>query len=243
MKIFNIYPIKNQDMYANEDYAMILAHLLEKGLYDPSQFKSNFKVIMDNGVYENAKVSDSIESLVKLANESNIIIDEIVIPDVIGDYTRTKQLYEENYNEMIKNRYDYTFMYVCHASTIKELKEAIVMVNNEKHLDLVLGIPKKCKFDRTSREAIEAYKGCHVPIHFLGIRDCFEELLPVKDIIRSCDSVQLCYITRDCEDTNNLISQCRHNPVINLEDDYIDRMKLVDMKNVVNKELKDNGIL
>lgn len=243
MKIFNIYPIRNQDMYDNEDYAMILAHLLEKDKYDPNYFKHNFRVIMDNGVYENAKVSNRILSLIELANSSDILIDEIVIPDVIGDYVMSRKLYEENYQDMLANKDDYTFMYVAHASNIKELKDAVKMVNDEKELDLVLGIPKRCKFDRTSSEAIAVYKTCQVPIHFLGIKDSFAELEPVKNIIRSCDSVQMCYLTRDCKDSNDLLNECRHNPVIDLEKDCIDHNDLHIMKTKLNKELKDNGIL
>lgn len=244
MKIFNIYPVKNQTAYAKEDYAMILAHLLKKGLYDYKLLNSNRYIIMDNGAYEDSKVSNSVFDLVSLVNRSNIVVDEIVIPDVIGDYEKTLQLYKDNYTGMYANRDDYNFMYVAHSRDYNDLKDAIEMVNNERYLHLTLGIPKHSKINRTSDEAIALYKTCKVPIHFLGINDSFAELNKVKNIIRSCDSVQLVYLARDHSvQDKDLIKQKRQDPVINLETDSVNENKLSMMKITVDKELKLNGIL
>lgn len=244
MKIFNIYPIKNQQAYAKEDYAMILAHLLEKGLYDYSALNRNRYIIMDNGAYEKSKVSNSMFDLVALANKSNVIVDEIVIPDSIGDYEETLNLYKNNYNAMFSYRDDYNFMYVVHARNYDDLADAIKMVNNEPYVHLTLGIPKNSKINRTSDKAIELYRKCSVPIHFLGIKESFDELIKVKNVIRSCDSVQLVYLTRDYSvQDKNLISKKRQEPVINLETDGVNDTKLSMMKITIEKELKANGLL
>ena len=151
MKIFNIYPVKNQSMYKNEDFSMILAHLVEKKLYDPKNFNQNRYIIMDNGAYESSRVSTNLRDLVTIARSSGIVVDEIVIPDVIGDYEKTKQLFNDNYNVMKENAQDFNFMYVAHVSNLDQLKEAIEMVNNEYFKDevsITLGIPKHCKINR-----------------------------------------------------------------------------------------------
>ena len=244
MKLFNIYPIKNQKHYLHDDYAMILAHLLEKNLYDYKQLNSNRYIIMDNGAYEHARVSASLKDLIDLANKSKIVVDEIVIPDAIGDYEATKKLYYDNYRYMLEYADDFQFMYVAHVSNLDELKEAIEMVNSVEDVALTLGIPKHCKLDRTCDEAIELYKTCQVPIHFLGIKKSYSELIKVKDIIRSCDTVQLLYLARDNDiNCNNLIEQTRKGPVIDLETDSVDDNKIREMKKVMHKELVSNGIL
>ena len=51
MKIANIWPVYNQEMYAEEEYVMILAHLLKKGLYKPNCFSASSYIIMDNGLF------------------------------------------------------------------------------------------------------------------------------------------------------------------------------------------------
>lgn len=242
MKIFNIYPVKNQYMYAEEDYSMILAHLVAKGLYDPKNFNQNRYIIMDNGAYESSRVSTSLKDLIDIARKSGIVIDELVIPDVIGDYEKTKDLYNANYETMKEND-DFTYMYVAHVQDLDDLEEAIEMVNNEQDVSLVLGIPKHCKIDRYSKDAIELYKTCNKPIHFLGIKNNYKELLPVKDIIRSCDSAQVSYIARDVTGNHVLVMQERKDPVIDLEKDKIDEYQLKHTKKRLLEELELNGLL
>ena len=60
MKICNIFTIPNQEQYKKESYAMILAHLLEKDLYDPENLFACSHIIMDNGAYEKSQVSKDI---------------------------------------------------------------------------------------------------------------------------------------------------------------------------------------
>lgn len=244
MKICNIFTIQNQEQYKKENYAMILAHLLEKDLYDPENLFACSHIIMDNGAYENSQVSKDINDLITLVGNHKVIVDEIVIPDVMGDYEKTKQLYKDNYETMLTYKDNFQFMYVVHAKTIEQLHEAIDMVNKEQCLKLVLGIPKHGKLNRTSSKFIRELHMCNVPIHFLGIRESFEELLPVKNIIRSCDSIQLSYIARDCNmQQESLYDYQRVGKVIDLETDYINDTKIDKARIMLNRELKDNGIL
>lgn len=246
MKIFNIYPVKNQSMYKNEDFSMILAHLVEKKLYDPKNFNQNRYIIMDNGAYESSRVSTNLRDLVTIARSSGIVVDEIVIPDVIGDYEKTKQLFNDNYNVMKENAQDFNFMYVAHVSNLDQLKEAIDIVNDEYFKDevsITLGIPKHCKINRYGKEAIELYKKCHCPIHFLGIKENYEELECVNGIIRSCDSAQICYIARDHFNSNYMMNQKRIGKAIDLENDCIENNKLQSTKDILTKELLLDGLL
>ena len=247
MNIFNIYTVKNQDEYAYEEYAMILAHILEKGLYARENFINCKHIIMDNGVYEKAQVSTDLSSLISLANSCGILIDEIVIPDVIGNYEKSKELYQKNYQTMYAYRDDYQFMYVAHAQNEEQLLDAIDMVNREKYVKLVLGIPKHSQLDRTSNSVKKILKKCKVPIHFLGIKKSFEELKSVSKLIRSCDSVQLTYITRDYSIAEKfsdvLYNKPRLGNDINLLTDSVNSTKLKLMKTAINEELKKYGIL
>lgn len=247
MKIFNIYTVENQEMYCKEDNAMILAHLVDQGKYDASNFDKCKYIIMDNGVYEHAQVSQSLSKLISLVKRSGIAVNEIVIPDVIGDYEKSKMLFEQSMRTMQEYQLCFKFMYVTHAKTIEELQESIVMVNTvsvKTNIQLVLGFPKHSALDRTSTEVINTLKGCTVPIHYLGIISSYSELLPVKGFIRSCDSVQLSYLARDCSvASKDLINKTREKPDIDLAIDKVNAVKLALMRVAVNKELKKNGLL
>lgn len=244
MKIFNIFTVANQKQYQKEDFIMILAHIVEKGLYEPENLQTNIYTIMDNGVYEKARVSESLLDLIKLAKQQRYIIDEIVIPDVIGDYEATKKLFKDNYKTAFEYRDDYRYIYVAQANNLEQLKDAVDMVNKEPYLKLTLGVPKSSPFGRTSSDAIKILKGCKVPIHFLGIKENYIELLPVKNIIRSCDSVQLSYIARDYSvQDKNLASKIRQGNPIDLLTDSINETKIELTRVVVNKELKKIGLL
>lgn len=180
MKICNIFTVQNQEQYKKENYAMILAHLLEKDLYKPENLYMCKHIIMDNGAYENSQVSKNINDLISLVSKHKVIVDEIVIPDVIGNYEKTKQLYKDNYNAMFSYRDDFKFMYVVHAETIEQLREAVNMVNREQYLRLVLGVPKHGKLDRTSDNFIRELQRCNVPIHFLGIKESLKNYYLLK---------------------------------------------------------------
>lgn len=247
MKIFNIYTIENQEMYRKEQNAMILAHLLEQHKYEPENFENCSHIIMDNGVYEHAQVSQDLEKLIELALNSGINVNEIVIPDVIGNYEKSKDLFVNQFATMKKYHDKFSFMYVSHASTLDELAESVTMLNKLKatsYVKLVLGIPKHSQLNRASFAVYSILAKCKVPVHFLGIKENYAELFTTKAVLRSCDSVQLTYLTREYSvSSKDLLDKTRKGDVIDLSIDKVNPTKLALMRVAVNKELKKHGIL
>ena len=196
MQIANIYSIKNQNFYRYEKFVMILAHLFKQ--YKPENFNNNQYIIMDNGLYEESQVSTKLQDIVDMADRADFKINELIVPDVLNDLHANIKMFEDNLLTIKKYDYRITFMFVAQAKNENELREAINYINQYYgEINLSVGISKLCPFDRASKEAIEIYKTCKFPIHFLGIKTTFEELLPVKDIIRSCDTSQLAYIAKN----------------------------------------------
>lgn len=199
MTIANIWPVANQYLYQGEDCVMILAHLVKKNLYSPSTFQDPAqRVIMDNGAFEGEQVSQNLNDLISLAENSGLPIDEIVVPDEINNAARTCELFQENLPAIKQWQNKYKFMVVAHATNFAELSFMIDYYNQfYSRLDLVVGISKLTPLDRADEQAIEAYKKCKFPIHFLGLKKTFKELDKVKDIIRSCDTSQLAYMAKN----------------------------------------------
>ena len=201
MQIANIYPIVNQEMYRDEKYVMILAHLLKKGLYDPKNFSQDQYIIMDNGLFEGEQVSTDLEDLVQLAENSGIPIKEIIVPDAVNDCEKTRELFRRNFKTIVKYSKKYTFMFVAQALTYSELRQNILYINQYAmaELNLSVGISKLTPLDRADPQACSAYKHCKFPIHILGIKSSFEELNQLARIeqIRGCDTSQLAYIAKN----------------------------------------------
>ena len=229
MKICNVFPIKNQRFYKDEEYVMIPAHLLN--LYSPQYFHKDQFVILDNGFYEDARVSTDLRDLIKIAQESPIHINEIVIPGKFFDSKETIRLFEKN-KETIKEYSDiYSFMFVTQSNNLEEFEEFITYINQYKGtLNLVVGIPKKAPYNRESGEAIEIYKKCKLPIHFLGLADnsSLKDLLKVEDIIRSCDTSQIATMVKNTSKNEDILSYVRKQEdiPIDLLEDYVDEERL-----------------
>lgn len=229
MRLCNIFPIKNQRFYKDEKYVMILAHLLN--LYSPQYFHKDQFVILDNGLYENAQVSTDLRDLIKTAQESSIHINEIVIPDKFFDSKETIRLFEKN-KETIKEYSDiYSFMFVAQSNNLEEFEEVINYINQYKGtLNLVVGIPKKAPYKRESDEAIEIYKKCKFPIHFLGLADNspLKDLIKVENIIRSCDTSQIATMIKNTSKNEDVLSYVRkpEDVPIDLLEDYVDEERL-----------------
>lgn len=211
MIISNIYPIKNQKFYKQENTIMLLAHLFDH--YDPENFKPNQWIILDNGIYENAQVSKNLEDLIAMAEKSQIHVNEFVVPDKFFDCKGNLELFEYNRHTIEKWSYKYSFMVSLHHSNFEEFCYAMDYMKQYKNsgMNLVIGVPKKAKFNRQSAEAIEQYINCPYPIHFLGLTDTdpLSELLKVKDLIRSCDTSQLVTMLKNSNKYDNLISYTR----------------------------------
>lgn len=238
LNICNIYPTANQDMYPNEKMVMILAHLAKKGLYKVEPFSNNQYVIMDNGLFEGEQVSHDVQTVMDIAKENNLPVNEFIIPDVANNTEETIKWFEDNM-ETVKAHPEFNFMFVAQATNSTELKRAIDYINQYKDSipNLTVGISKLSPMDRTSDENIEIYKTCAYPIHFLGLKKSFEEVRKVKDIIRSTDSCQLAYIVKN-EDSipEDLLGYERagRREEINLETDILDMSRLEEIREALD---------
>lgn len=230
MIISNIYPIKNQSFYKDEKIVMLLAHLFDK--YNPQYFNEDQWIILDNGIYENAQVSTNLEDLILMAENSKIPVKEFVVPDKFFDCKGNLELFEKNKEIIRKWSYKYSFMISLHHNNFEEFCYALNYMKQYKDsgLNLVMGIPKKAKFDRQSNEAIEQYKNCPYPIHFLGLtdKDPLIKLFKVKDLIRSCDTSQLVTILKNANKNIKLLEYVRNDKDIPID--------------LANDEFKDEDI-
>lgn len=246
-KIANIFPIANQKYYKNEIYVMILAHLLKDGLYNQKYFnKDNQYVILDNGLYEQSQVSNDLETYIQLAETCGINIHEIVIPDVMFNYEETIRLFEKNIETIKKWQYKYRFMFVAQALTYDELKKSIEYINRQPY-NLSIGIPKKCVIARDSVSAIELYKKCIHPIHLLGIKSSFAEILSVYKYIRSCDTSQLSFIAKNVDTdllkSTDIVNYVRDGSDINLATDKVNNYDLEKLLDMEREGFKYYGVL
>ena len=244
MKIANIYPVANQLLYKDEEYVMILAHLVKDNRY----FKENFNyanqyVIMDNGLFEKAQVSTSLLDCILLAERSGIKVDEIIIPDAVNDPARTIELFLENLDTVVDYSDEFKFMFVAQANNEHELEQMIDFINSY-NLNLSVGISKLCPFDRASDEAIRIYKKCKHPIHLLGIKKTFAELDALTDIkqIRGCDTSQIAFM-----DKNKVVADVhdyvRDGEDIDLAKDVCSNTNLIRLKLEEQEILRKYGIL
>lgn len=248
MRIANIYPVANQLLYQDEQYVMILAHLVKAGKYHPENFNSyNQYVIMDNGLFEQAQVSTNLLECIKLAKESKINVDEIIIPDAINDSARTVELFLKNLKTIRAYKHDYKFMFVAQSRDERELEYMIDFINRYS-LNLSVGISKLCPFDRASDEAIRIYKKCRYPIHILGIKKTFAELDALARIeqIRGCDTSQLAFMDKNAWSVtvlDNVHDYVRDGEDIDLAKDTCDNCNLIQLKFEEQECLKKHGIL
>lgn len=245
MQVANIYPIANQEMYAKEKCVMLLAHLFDK--YDPKFFNDKQWIIMDNGAFENSKVSNDLERLVGMAENSPIPIKEIVIPDVMGNEKATLELLMNNFNTIAKWQHKYKFMFVAHSNTEEELDKLVTMFNKSfAKYNLSIGIPKRVPYPRDGLKAANVYSKSLFPIHLLGLKRSFDELLPVKNVVRSCDSSQIAFMAKNklCQgDIDYLIRYRRQGTPIDLEHDVLDKDKLNTLYKKEQEDFKEYGLL
>lgn len=259
MKIANIYPVANQELYRDENYVMILAHLVKKGYYKPENFNENQYIIMDNGLFEGEQVSTDVRDLIALAENSGIPIKEIIVPDVVNRAEETRKLFLENLKTIREYQHKYTFMFVAQALTYSELRGNILFINQfaEEGLNLSVGISKLSPLERAGIHATHCYEHCKYPIHILGIKDTFQELERLTSIetIRGCDTSQLAYIVKNegddeidpwvysrsaAERRNKKTSK---EAAIDLERDVLDSDTLKDLRDIFWEDAELYGVL
>ena len=161
----------------------------------------------------------------------------------------TIKLLEQNMATLVKWQWKYRFMFVSQCINLEELQKGIDYINQyADSLRLSIGISKLSPIDRGCEEAQAMYLTAKFPIHFLGIKTTFKELIPVKNIIRSCDTSQLSYIAKNeliVEDLNitSYERDIKVNKDIDLEKDNCDSSKLLIVYEKQQMELADYGIL
>ncbi|MHA1868711.1 MAG: hypothetical protein ACTSXD_11760 [Candidatus Heimdallarchaeaceae archaeon] len=153
-------------------------------------------IIMDNGVAENNLIS--AKKLVDLAIK--IKVNEIIIPDKIGDYERTtrkRQRFLERYYDILKKN-NIKIQGVIQGNTIYEYIKATLELEEDNRID-VIGIPFRMnytKFNNMTKDENHMwnrlmflnYINVNKPIHLLGNNLPSELLWITNPRIRSCDS-------------------------------------------------------
>ena len=242
MKLAHIYPIANQELYKEENYVMILAHLVKKGYYKPENFSEDQYIIMDNGLYEGEQVSTDLEAVIDIAENSGIPVKEIIIPDVVNDSNKTIGLFYQNLATIEKWQHKYKFMLVAQATNCEDLS-TMLQFADMWDLNLSVGISKLCPFDRGCVDVLKQYaQWAKHPIHLLGIKKTFKELFPVFPFIRGCDTSQAAFIVK-----NNVkapvIQYERDGVDIDLEKDTPSTAEVKKVKDEVNEILRGYGVL
>ena len=249
MKIANIYPIANQEGYQDEEYVMILAHLVKQGLYDKKYFTGNKYIIMDNGLFEKQQVSTDVRDCISLAENSGIQVSEIIVPDAVNNIKETIKLFEENKEAIAEWQAKYKFMFVAQAKSYLDLLKGILYANKMyKKYNISVGISKLTPLKRDSFLSRCTYRLCKPEIHFLGIKESFCELTKVKTMIRGCDSSQLAFIAKnvpDCfeMDIAKLLTYTRKGEDIDLAKDKCNASALSYLKVIFKKGVKQWGFM
>lgn len=245
MKLANIYPVSNQELYKEETYVMLLAHLLK--YYNRANFREDAYVIMDNGMYENSRVSTNVKDIIEEAEKFSIRVNEFIIPDVLNDKDETIHLFGQNIPAIKEYTGKYNFMFVAQASSLEELSESIKYINGfkEELPNITVGIAKLIPVERNTKEFITILKECKYPIHILGIKDNFNEVKPLETIVRGVDSSQLAYITKNepqvPEDSlhysRKAAMESHFAANIDLENDLLSSRKLRKFRDIVMPQL------
>lgn len=154
-------------------------------------------VILDNGVAEGDLISN--EKLVNLAVEMKV--DELIIPDVIGDNKQTKIMrkkFLERYYDILKSS-NIKIQSVIQGNSFGEYLGEVVELDCDDRID-VIGVPFRmnyCKFNKTNDRKncmfnrimfLKFIDKVEKPIHMLGNNLSIELTMIDNTKVRSCDS-------------------------------------------------------
>ena len=190
-------------------------------------------VILDNGVAENILISN--EELVDLAIEMKV--SEIIIPDIIGDYNKTKIMREDflkKYYSKLKES-NIKIQSVVQGKIIDEYEQSLKELNCDYRID-VIGIPFRINYalfnNKTSEENHMLNRLLFLntfiffkPVHCLGCNLLLEiKHLSYLNNVRSIDT--------------KLISRYGlNNKIFNFDDKIKPKEKLF-----IDKDLNNNQI-
>jgi len=205
MKTCFIEPYAHLGEYKSDMYMVLPEGLHDSQLY--YNFITNFKgyKILDNGIAEGDPVP--YDELIGWA-KSILKINEIVVPDYMGDAEKSRQARIEFFDWVdqhcpeIYNQF--LFMGVAHGQTVEEILSSIQQLAMDDRIQ-TLGLPRVAANNISKHirahlvpllvkngETVKAYLAKHFPggVHCLGMSQSFDELaeLSRQDWIRSIDT-------------------------------------------------------
>ena len=200
MKLAHISTINTlKTISASGDIQFCLAPYCNNKDYKKYFMQTKDYVLLDNGVAENILIPN--EELVNLAIEMKV--NELIIPDVIGDYHKTKEQREDflnkYYDKLLRN--NIKIQTVVQGQNIKEYVKCLNEIENDDRIDII-GIPFRmnyCYNKNLTKEENQCFNrlnflkiyitkkpihclGCNLPIEIRGIKELN------LDNVRSIDS-------------------------------------------------------
>lgn len=205
MKLALIPPIDLLDWTCETDFQLMLPHLIGDERYDytyaahcedPEQY-----VILDNGAAEGEEIA--MYRLIEIAQKYGV--DEVVIPDTIGDMLDTQEKAEYFFDIWFADKWwgkpdRPQLMYVIQGKTLDELKQSAAYALDDLRVD-VIGIPRHVltSLNQGNGNANSRYfmtqwiatKPNPKPVHLLGGNPkypCELRSYPWPKIVRSTDT-------------------------------------------------------
>jgi hypothetical protein len=212
-------------------------------------FKNSHKfIILDNSVAEDELISD--EELVNLAIELNV--SEIIIPDVIGDYEKTKKKRDSFLNKYTAKlaANNIKIMSVVQGNNLNEYEKCLKEIHSDMRIDTI-GIPFRIEFanfyNKTKEEnhmlnrlVFLNHMNFFKSIHCLGCNLPSElKYLNYIKQVRSCDSKLMSRYGLN-EKIFEFTDKEKPKQKLFLDKDLTDKQIKITIKNIekLNEELK-----
>lgn len=168
MKVAHIIPPAWTASFCLGDYRMALAHwVVDQPMYVKHIQAETAYVILDNGAFEGKRQTPAQLMLAA----KRIDADELVLPDVPGDWRATLDLSKSSYKQLYGRR----VMFVPHGQTLDEWKTCLDhWMNVPKSGFHVIGISPMRYIEGGYKHTLEMLEFAHefgAPIHLLGLAD------------------------------------------------------------------------
>jgi len=190
MKLATILPVAHQDLEAQNNYHMALAHLVpqsrEYAFFFANHAAKGDYVIMDNGVVEGDR--RSVSELV--ATAEMIDATEVILPDEIGDTEKTLEMGREALDLMVGRNLmavPQGDLSIKWSQCLYEMLQwPVTTIGITKFIYLSTGMHRQDVLARFGQEIVDAGK----QIHLLGSPDGADELRTASDtrLVRGADS-------------------------------------------------------
>lgn len=187
MQVALITPVQYR-LKMNTGYHMILPHLLDLEDYKNYFRHLNGFKILDNGANEDVEIH--IEELIMLGIKNNV--DEIIIPDVLGNKVATQHKIEDFLLHPALELWAGKLMAVVQGKTWDEMYECIDFYLAEPKITTI-GLPRLLTgqvMDRNVRCILAKHINERKPVHCLGANAWVEEVteLAIQGNVRGIDT-------------------------------------------------------